>query len=142
MLQQLKERYERYQQEANDAASQASPWSGLWGFGNDPRKHACHDSFYRDVGVWAEEFLRSGPAAREAAEAVSWIVKAAQAHREEQTFGYLFAVQGHARALIPLMDPVDCRELQLWYDSAYKKAERLPVQKEVYKLLQNRAKDK
>ena len=142
MMEQLRQRYEQYQQEARDAVQKASPWAGVLGFGNDPRKHPCHDAFYTDVGNWTEAFLGSKPTAAQAAEAAKWIIQAAQMHRNEETFLYLFAAQGHARQLIGLMTAEDCKELQMWYDTAYRKAERMPVQQEVYKLLKKGAKGK
>lgn len=135
MMEQLRQRYEQYQQDAREAVRKANPWDGMLGFGNDPRRNPCHERFYADVEAWTEEFLRRGPSAAEAAEAVRWMLQAAQEHRDEVTFLYLFAAQGHARKLIPLMAAEDCGMLQDWYDGAYRKVERMPVQQEVYKLL-------
>ena len=141
-MEQLRARYEQYEQEAREVAENAKPWDGVLGFGNDPRKHACHDIFYRDVGAWTEEFLKSGPTPAQAAEAVEQIIRAAKEHEGEVTFGYLYAAQGFARALIPLMAPEDCKRLQQWYDGAYRPIDRFPLQKEVYKLLKKGAKRK
>lgn len=142
MMERLRRRYEQYEQEAREATDRASPWDGMLGFGNDPRRHACHDSFYRDVGAWTEEFLKSQPTREQAAEAAGWIIRAAKGHEAEATYGYMFAAQGFARSIIPLMSPDDCRQLQLWYDGAYRPIDRMPVQREVYKLLKKGAKGK
>ena len=142
MMERLRARYGQYGQEAREAAEKASPWDGMLGFGNDPRKHACHDSFYRDVGAWTEEFLKSQPTQAQAVEVVGWILRAAKEHEGGATYGYLYAAQGFARGLIPLMAPEDCRQLQKWYDGAYRPIDRLPVQREVYKLLKKGAKGK
>ena len=46
MLEQLKERYRQYDEEATLVRKKASPADGLFGFGNDPKNHPCHELYY------------------------------------------------------------------------------------------------
>ena len=69
LLQTLKERYDRYVAEAREARQKAGLCDGLFGMGNDPRRHPCHGNFYEAVGTWVEDFLRDDPGEPECAEA-------------------------------------------------------------------------
>ncbi|MBQ7800983.1 MAG: hypothetical protein IJ375_01520 [Oscillospiraceae bacterium] len=142
MLERLKARYGQYEREAREAVRKARPTDGLFGMGADPRKHPCHDQFYEDVGSWVAEFLAAEPGTEEAAEAAEWILMAADIHRDEETFWYMYAAQGHARELIPLMPPERRAALRDRYDGAYPAMDRMPVQKTVYKLLRKNTKAK
>ncbi|MBO4939270.1 MAG: hypothetical protein J6C98_09805 [Oscillospiraceae bacterium] len=142
VLEQLKARYARYEQEARKAVLNAKPTDGLFGMGADPRKHPCHDQFYQDVAEWADTFEKTAPSAQAAADAVEWIIRAADSHRDEETYWYMYAAQVHARLLIPLMAPDRCASLVRWYDSAYPPIDRMPVQKELFRLLRKCSKAK
>lgn len=142
MLERLKDRYGQYEQEARQVRERARPTDGLFGMGADPRKDACHDRFYEDVGRWVGEFLAAEPGPNEAAEAAEWILRAAADHREQDTYWYMYAAQGHVKELLRRMPPERCAALAAWYDSAYPPVERMPVQKEIFKLLRRYGKAK
>ena len=61
MIENLKEIYANYLAEATEVKEKAPRWAGIFGLGSDPRKHACHEQFYENVGKWMEEFIRSQP---------------------------------------------------------------------------------
>ena len=142
MLNQLKARYERYEQEARQARKKASAFDGLFGMGADPRRHPCHESFYEDVARWVQEFLEAGPSVPEVSDAVEWILMAADSRRGTDVYWYMYAAQGLAEPLIGRMAPERCAQLLRWYDKAYPKCERMPVQASVYKLLRKCVKAK
>ena len=77
MLEQLKQCYAQYATEAEQAAKEAAPFSGVWGWGADARNDACHTRFYEAVGQWMEAFLRGEPSAEELYKAAEWILCAA-----------------------------------------------------------------
>ena len=52
------------------------------------------------------------------------------------------AVQGHARTLVPLLEPETARELAAWYNKTYPRRRRLPVQNQLLKELERRANGK
>lgn len=135
MLQQLRARYERYAEEAGRAAAKASPAAGLLGMGNDPRKDPCHMGFYEDVEQWVKRFLAAGPDADAAWQAARWMLSAAAEHRDQAAYGFMYAAQGLCREILPLISREGCADLAEFYDAAYPCRDRLPVQKEIYKLL-------
>ena len=139
MLSQLNAYYDAYERELTELYEKASPMAGLLGTGGAPKDDRCHEIFYYNVEKWAKAFLASGPSQADAEAAVEWLLKLAQTHREDKTYWFCFAVQAHARELIPLMSREKALELQKWYNEAYPRVERLPAQKEVYKRLQKQS---
>lgn len=142
MLEQLKACYAQYEREARQAVLNANPTDGLFGMGADPRKHPCHDQFYRAVEAWVAEFLKGEPSDWEIADAAEWIIRAADGHRDEETYWYMYAAQIHAQPLIQRMPAHRSAELAEWYNSAYPAIDRMPVQKTVFKLLRKCGKAK
>lgn len=142
MMTKLEQIYADYYEKAAKVYKNASPVAGLFGMGDDPRRHHCHEDYYEAVGEWVEAFCQSQPTAEEATEAVRYILTAAAQHKGEPVYWYLYAAHGHAKPLIPLMKEADCRALAQWYDSAYPRLDRMPIQKEVYKLLHKGEKKK
>ena len=76
MLQQLRERYRRYDEEATQVRKKAAPADGLFGFGNDPKNHPCHEQFYEDVGKWTKEFLETQPSPGDSLDAARFLIEA------------------------------------------------------------------
>ena len=135
MLKQLKQRYASYEAEAKRVAEEAAPLAGVWGWGADPRNDGCHTRFYEDVEQWMKNFLASSVDAESRYEAAKWIICAAAEQGTEQTFWFLYAAQGHCKSLIPLLSGEERKVLREYYDAHYPKRDRMPVQKEIYKLL-------
>lgn len=138
-LDRLYQLYDTYEKKAKDVRSRASRFAGAFGLGDDPRNHGCHEAFYEDVARWTQDFIKDSPSQSEMAQAVCWILKAADAHRNTDIYGYLYAAQGHTKGLIPYLPQDDSLALLQWYDQAYSAGDRLPVQQEVYRLLQQQA---
>ena len=136
MLTQLNEYYEAYEEELMERYAKASPMAGFMGMGDHPRDDRCNEIFYYNVEKWVKEFYATKPSQQDAETVAEWILKLAQVHRNDKTFWFCFAIQAHAKKLIPLMSREKARQLQVWYDDAYPKLERLPAQNEVYKALQ------
>ena len=139
-MERLKEIYGKYVQTVAKVYKDAKPMDGLFGWGDDPRKDPCHMRFYEDAEAWVTEFAASGPDREAAYAVVSFLLRTPQAYREKHCFWFMFAAQGLSRELIGLLDAGQCAELRTFYDEAYPKRERMPVQKEVYKLLKKGAK--
>lgn len=134
-LQQLQSIYETYIAECTDVIEKASPTDGLFGMGSDPRKDPCHMRFYEGVEQWIQVFLRENPDGEAVYQAAQWILAAPAAHTGEPVYWFMFAAHGHCREMIPLLSRVQCAELGKLYDDCYPRRERMPVQKEVYRLL-------
>lgn len=139
MLLQLKGLYEKYKEDLHKVRAKASPIDGLFGMGDDPRRDPCHMRFYEDVEQWVKDFLKTGPGSGEVYEAVHWIITTPASHREEPVFWFEFAAHGLCRELVRRIDPAGCAALQAFYDDHYPRRDRMPVQKEVYKLLKKGA---
>lgn len=138
-FQQLQSIYEAYLAESADVIQKASPTDGLFGMGSDPRKDPCHMRFYEGVEQWTRSFLAEKPEEEAAYEAVQWILTAPAKHAGEPVYWFMFAAHGHCRELIPLLSREHCSALRELYDDRYPRRERMPVQKEVYKLLRRGA---
>jgi len=138
-LEQLYQLYQAYEEKAKAVRRKASRFAGAFGLGDDPRKHECHEDFFEDVGCWVQEFLEENPDSGEIVQAVCWILKAADAHRDTDVYWPMYAAQGHAGALIPHMPREDSAQLLQWYEQAYPKEDRLPAQQEVCRLLRKQS---
>ena len=140
LLQTLKNRYDRYVAEAQEARQKAGLCDGLFGMGNDPRKHPCHERFYEAVGSWVANFLEGKPGEGECAEAAEWILKAADLNRENQdAYWYMYAAQIHALPVIAKLPRDEAKRLLQWYDRAYPPRERMPVQDQIFRALKKTA---
>lgn len=134
-LEQLRDIYSKYVEETQKIYREAKPTDGLFGLGDDPRKHPCHMAFYEAAQGWTEVFLTSEPAQQEVFAVVRFILEAPAIHREQSCFWFLYAAQGLARPMIPHLTGEQCGLLRQAYDEAYPRRDRMPVQKEVYRLL-------
>ena len=139
MVQQLKEIYEKYVQSVAKVYKDAKPMDGLFGWGDDPRKDPCHMRFYEDAQQWLESFAASDADREEVFEVVCFVLKTPEKYRESHCFWFMFAAQGLVRDLIGGLSREQCAQLRELYDESYPKRERMPVQKDVYKLLKKGA---
>ncbi|MGM9604206.1 MAG: YitT family protein [Faecousia sp.] len=138
-LQQLELIYQEYEEKLAEAASKASMFAGAFHMGDDPRKDACNQIFYEKLGQWAQEFRESSPTAGEAAQALRWILEYPARHRGSATYWMTYAVQKHAQALIPMVEPAEAGKQGAEFARLYPRTERLPVQREVLRELSARA---
>lgn len=138
-LEQMKRLYEEYEEKLAQAVANASVFAGAFGMGDDPRKDACNQIFYDQLGRWATEFREANPTAGEAARAVEWILEYPAQHRDSRTYWMTYAAQNHAQALISLVEPGEAEALAAEYVKLYPRTERLPVQQEILRTLRERA---
>ncbi len=135
MVQKLRDRYDRYRADLEKVYAGKKPGDGLFGWGDDPKRDPCHMGFYEDVQGWVKEFAAAGPSQEAVFEAVRFMLETPHLHREQHCFWFMFAAQGLTRELIPLLGKDQCARLRDLYDSLFPRRERMPVQKDVYKLL-------
>ena len=140
ILELLRQHYESYDAKAAQVRRETKGFGGIWGMGEDPRNHPCHVEFYDGVGQLVAAYLAGDPSGAEVAQAAKYILAVADARRNEDSYWFTFAAQGHVVPMIPRMDPRDCKELADWYDTRYKKLERMPIQRDMYKKLKARGK--
>ena len=76
--------------------------------------------FYEAVGEAVGRMVQEGLTPAEAEETVRFLVTLAQEERYfDLTQPMREAVQGHARTLVPLLEPETARELAAWYNKTY-----------------------
>ena len=135
MLEQLKERYRLYDEEATLVRKKASPADGLFGFGHDPKNHPCHELFYENIGKWTKAFLETRPDAADALTAARFLIEAPKTCGSRESYWMMYAAQGWCRELVNRLDADGCAELKALFDELYPKRDRMPVQQELYKAL-------
>ena len=138
-LEQLKQIYEEYEEKLAQAQKQAGLFAGAFNMGDDPRKDACNQVFYENLGQWASEFLESKPTAENAAQAVQWILEYPARHQGSGTYWMTYAAQKHAQGLIPTLSSQAAQQLREDFVQWYPRTERMPVQQEVLRALSARA---
>ena len=136
----LREIYETYLQKVAKVMDNASAFDGFWGWGDDPKKDPCHMEFYEAVETHLQALLKQQPSEDILFDVADWIIRAAADHKGTAAYWYMFAVHGLCKDLIPLLTPAHCASLRDFYDDHYPKIDRLPVQRDLYKLLKKRAK--
>ena len=139
-MQQLKEIYANYIEAAEKVEKNKSTWNGAFGLGVSTKDHPCHDAFYETVEKWSREFLANNPTREEAEAAVAYILEASEPHRGQLTYWYMYAAHGFVRPMIALVSPEFAGRMRVWYNERNPRQDRMPVQREVFKLLKKREK--
>lgn len=140
MITQLEKLYADYAEEAYNVRKKARVFDGILGLGKDPRNHPCHQAYYDAVGAWAAEFVASAPEQEQLMAAAMFIVEAPAARVGEECYWFMFAAHGHLKPLIPYLSKENCAKLGARLEELYKKRDRMPLQKELLKLLAKGAK--
>ena len=135
MLSQLIAYYNDYEKELEELHKKAPATAGLLGIGGHPKDDRCNEIFFYNVEKWVDRFLKGNPEQADVDAVAEWLLRLADAHRQDHTYWFCFAIQAHARGLIPRMSREKAQELQEWYNEAYPRLDRLPAQNEVYKML-------
>lgn len=138
-MEQLKQIYDNYVQAVAKVYKDAKPMDGLFGWGDDPRKDPCHMRFYEEAEAWLTAFAGESPDRDRAFAVVHHVLAMPARYRESHCFWFMFAAQGLVRDLIGGLSREQCAQLRELYDESYPKRERMPVQKDVYKLLKKGA---
>ena len=131
--------YQEYIQKAEELEKNRKIGDGLFGLTPGPADDPCHERFAREL----EEMLKacadsaSGP---EAAEILRFQFRAPQAHEEPKSlYWILIAVQGLGGALVDCLSPEEAAGLAAEYGALYPRRLRLPVQKQLLKSLERKA---
>ena len=141
-MEKLRKRYEKYVEEAVEIRKKAGPLAGIFGMGNGPQNDPAHVFFYEDVQKWVAKFLETEPDGAAIYEAARFILCASAEMGQPDSYWMMYAAQGLAKPLIPRLTAEECQFLLGFYDDNYPKKDRMPVQKEIYKLLKKGAKGK
>lgn len=139
-MEKLRQRYERYIEDAIVIRKKAGPLAGILGMGNGPQDDPAHIVFYEDVKKWAEAFLAGDPDADASFQAVRFIICAPEEMGQADSYWMMYAAHGVVKPLIPRLTAQNCAWLRDFYDAHYPRKERMPVQTELYKMLKKAAK--
>ncbi|MBQ6840398.1 MAG: hypothetical protein IJO45_06865 [Oscillospiraceae bacterium] len=134
-MENLRQMYADYLALADKLRKEASVFAGLFGMGDDPRKHPCHEAFYQNVDKWVKDFITSQPAPEQVMEAAKFMLEQPRENTGAEGYWFLFACIGFVRSLIPLMNKEDCNTLAERMSQLYTRAEQMPVQRETLKML-------
>ena len=139
-MENLRKLYLDYIEEAYNVRKKASVFAGLFGLGDDPKKNPCHETFYQNVSQWMEAFLSTEPTAEQAEAVASFILEEPKKHEGAEGFWFLYVCIGLIRDLIPFMDQEQCAWLAKRMNELYPRRDRMPLQQEVFKMLQKAGK--
>ncbi len=135
MLTQLKTIFTDYDAAVREVRKKARAFDGILGLGKDPRKDPCHEQFYTAAGKWVEEFLATEPSQEDMKAAALLLIEEPKNYEGKECFWFMFAAQGHIKPLIGPMSPENCQAVKASLEANYKKRDRMPLQKELLKLL-------
>lgn len=139
-MENLRQLYADYLAEADKIRKNASAFAGIFGLGDDPRKHPCHEIFYHNVEKWVQDFVAAVPAREQAFEAASFLMEEPGKNAKAEGYWFLYACLGFIRSLIPFLAQEDCKRLSERMNALYPRRERMPVQQETFKLLEKAGK--
>ena len=131
-VEQLQGLYETYFQQVEAAKERLKPADGLLGMGEKLSNAPCHDAFAEALTALLEG-LPDQADATQVCRMLDFIYRAPFAYPDvhQSVYWMLIAVQGLTRQAIACLRPEDARVLHAWYEKAYPRWERLPVQKQV-----------
>lgn len=141
-LEELERIYQAYEEKLSQAAQKAGLFAGAFNMGEDPRKDACNQVFYEQTEEWVSDFLSEEADPRVAAMAAEWILMYPARHRQSDTYWMTYAAQKHAGRLIPFLEAKAAGRLKAEFLEQYPKKDRLPVQRELERMLGERAGDR
>ena len=141
-MEQLKACYAAYLAAVEKAEKHKSTWNGAFGLGVSTKDHPCHDDFYEAMEAWCDGFVKKNPTREEAEEAVRFILETSEAYRGKLPYWYMYAAHGFTRPIIPMVSAKFAGEMRVWYNERNPRQDRMPVQREVFKLLKKQEKAK
>ena len=135
----IEEAFGAYRRELEEGLKKAKPTDGLLGFGKSVKDDACHDRFDERIAQAVSEMTAGAPAAEDAERALRLILMRSREtdwHLSAQWM--LRAAERHALTLVPFLKPEAAETLCREYGECYRRWDRLPAQKEIYKALKAR----
>lgn len=97
--------------------------------------HPGHRAFYDAVCCWVSDFSGGNPSQEDLLRALELLLLSAQKYEKTAACWYLIAIQNHGKQLIPMLEESGRELLRQRYETAYPRGKRLPVQKEIGRML-------
>ena len=139
-MEQLKEIYERYIEEAETVWKERPIWDGAFGIGASTKDHPCHTRFFKNVEAWMENFLKGEPREETAEQAIVYVLQMPQTQVDKLSYWPTYAAHGLVRPLVGYISPRCAGEMRQWLDENLPRRDRMPVHKDLYKKLKKREK--
>ena len=140
-MEQLKACYEKYIAEAEEIWKSRPAWDGLLGLTASVNDHPCHVAFLRAVEAWVDGFLKGDPDRETAEAAMAYVLQTSEAYKGKFTYWSMYAAHGMVRPLVSVVSPKFAAETRAWYEANIRRVDRLPVQKDLLKLLKKRERE-
>lgn len=141
VMKQLIGLYEAYFEQVRAAEKRLKPADGLFGMGERLANAPCHDAFMEALRAFLEgKEVKEDPG--RICQVLDYIYRAPFAYPDVHPSVYwmLLAVHGLTQPVIACLRPEDAQALHLWYQKAYPRRERLPVQNQVLNALERQGK--
>lgn len=140
-LMKIREMYQSYVDTAVKLEREKRPLAGMIQGKGRPADAPCHGAFVEEMDGKTRAVAAGEPSPQEVREILNFILCAPHMFRQpEMVYWTMIAAQGSALCLIPYLDKGDALALQQKYGRDFRRWQRLPVQKMVYKALGRQAK--
>ena len=141
ILSEIEELYSSYITKAEKVMQNMKPSDGLFGIGKKASDDPCHDEFADSLEKLLTDYENTAPASEEVREVLRYIYNEPVKHEDNKNIYWMMnAVHGLTQGLIRFMSADDASVIWLEYKENYPKSKRLPVQKQIEKLLEKTAK--
>lgn len=138
----LEQAFTDYRQELEECEKKAKPTDGLLGFGKSVKDDACHDRFDARISEITDAIAAGRPSAEDAEQALRLLLmRSCEEGWHLSAQWMLRAAERHCLSLIPFLKPESAKAICREYGECYKRWDRLPAQKEVYKALKAQGKE-
>lgn len=128
---------QRYFSDVEQVMSNLKLGDGLFGLGNDPKKHPCHMAYYEAMAKILSQAESQALSKETLDRIVTLVLRLDADHREQSEMVGLMlqAVQGLTLPLIPRLSQGCAQELAAWYEREYPRKSRMPNQSKVLRAL-------
>ena len=137
-LQELEQLYSDALEKIKLAAADRRFGEGILGIGRKMSDEPCHMELLNGVKKRMEE-MGQAATSQEAREAIRYVCERPECYQsvEASIYWTMLCAHGQTVAAIPRLNAQDAVELYNWYQKAYPKRTRLPIQNNVVKALKN-----
>ena len=140
-LNDVRQLYQQYLEQAMKAEQNQKLTDGMFGFGKRAADDPCHTAFNESLQDMMAQFADEKPDSTATAEVLAYIYRMPTEHQNPLSiYWMLIAAHGTTEKLIGHLTPKDASVLLTEYGNLYRRWERLPVQKNIYRALKEAAK--
>ena len=140
LLKALEQTFLDYRKALEECEKKYRPSDGLLGFGHSIKDDPCHEQMDRQVEKSVAEIYGANPSPEEAEKAVRMLLARDDVSAWQPSAQLMLrALERHCIPLIPFLSRETAGALLKKYDARYKRWDRFPAQKEVFKALKAQA---